>query len=88
VGLAAIFYCLRFQTALFVASYDSQDYGGGIRPRLHTGLYPSEHGVTNMTVAGQRFGKHISEVMQDLRCWVAGRLVRFVAKDITHIITE
>jgi hypothetical protein len=23
---------------LFVASYDSQGYGGGIRPRLHTGL--------------------------------------------------
>jgi hypothetical protein len=23
--------------SLFVASYDSQDYGGGIRPRLHTG---------------------------------------------------
>jgi hypothetical protein len=22
---------------LFVASYDSQEYGGGIRPRLHTG---------------------------------------------------
>jgi hypothetical protein len=24
--------------SLFVASYDSQRYGGGIRPRLHTGL--------------------------------------------------
>jgi hypothetical protein len=32
-----IFYCLRFETSLFVASYDSQGYGGGIRPRLHTG---------------------------------------------------
>jgi hypothetical protein len=38
VGLAIIFYCLRFETSLFVASYDSQGYGGGIRPRLHTGL--------------------------------------------------
>jgi hypothetical protein len=28
-------YCLRFETSLFVASYDSQGYGGGIRPRLH-----------------------------------------------------
>jgi hypothetical protein len=37
VGLVAIFYCLRFETSLFVASYDSQGYGGGIRPRLHTG---------------------------------------------------
>jgi hypothetical protein len=32
-----IFYCLRFKTSLFVASYDSQGHGGGIRPRLHTG---------------------------------------------------
>jgi hypothetical protein len=36
--LATIFYCLRFETSLFVASYDSQGHGGGIRPRLHTGL--------------------------------------------------
>jgi hypothetical protein len=37
VGLVAIFYCLGFETSLFVASYDSQGHGGGIRPRLHTG---------------------------------------------------
>jgi hypothetical protein len=37
VGLVAIFYCLRFETSLFVASYDSQCHGEGIRPRLHTG---------------------------------------------------
>jgi hypothetical protein len=36
VGLATIFYCLRF--FLFVASYDSQGYGGGIGPRLHAGV--------------------------------------------------
>jgi hypothetical protein len=34
--LATIFYCLRFETSLFVASYDSQGDGGSIRPRLHT----------------------------------------------------
>jgi hypothetical protein len=28
--------------SLFVASYDSQGYGGGIRPRLHAGLIPAE----------------------------------------------
>jgi hypothetical protein len=33
VGLVTILYCLRF-----VASYDSQGYGGGNRPRLHTGF--------------------------------------------------
>jgi hypothetical protein len=37
VGFATIFYCLRFETSLFLASYDSQGYDGGIRPRHHTG---------------------------------------------------
>jgi hypothetical protein len=31
LGLATIFYCLRFETSLFVVSYDSQGHGGGIR---------------------------------------------------------
>jgi hypothetical protein len=35
--LSTIFYCLRFETSLFVASYDSQGHSGGIRSRLHTG---------------------------------------------------
>jgi hypothetical protein len=38
VELATIFYYLTFETALFVASYGSQGYDGGIRPRLHTGV--------------------------------------------------
>jgi hypothetical protein len=33
LGLETIFYCLRFETSLFVTSYDSQGHGGGIRPR-------------------------------------------------------
>jgi hypothetical protein len=37
LGLATIFYCLQFETSLFIASYDSQGHGEGIRPRLHTG---------------------------------------------------
>jgi hypothetical protein len=37
LGLATIFYCVRFETSFFVASYDSQGHGGGIRPRLYTG---------------------------------------------------
>jgi hypothetical protein len=36
LDLATIFYCPSFETSLFVASYDSQGHGGGIRPRLHT----------------------------------------------------
>jgi hypothetical protein len=37
LGFATVFYCLKFETSLFVASYDSQGHGGDIRPRLHTG---------------------------------------------------
>jgi hypothetical protein len=37
VGVATIFYCLRYEIPLYVASYDSQGYGESIRPRLHTG---------------------------------------------------
>jgi hypothetical protein len=40
LGLATIFYCLRFETSLFVASYDSHGHGGGIRRRLHMGYCP------------------------------------------------
>jgi hypothetical protein len=39
VGLVTIFYCLIFETSLFVASYDSQGHGGGIRLHLHTGEF-------------------------------------------------
>jgi hypothetical protein len=38
LGLETIFYCFRFETSLFVASYDSQGHGGDIRPRLHKGV--------------------------------------------------
>jgi hypothetical protein len=34
LGLATIFYCLQFETSLFVASYDSQGHDESIRPRL------------------------------------------------------
>jgi hypothetical protein len=37
MGLATIFYCLGFETSLFIPCYDSQGHGGGIRPRLHAG---------------------------------------------------
>jgi hypothetical protein len=35
LAIILVFYSLMFETSLFVASYDSQGYGGGIRPRLH-----------------------------------------------------
>jgi hypothetical protein len=41
-GTRDIFYCLRFETSIFVSSYDSQGYGRSIRPRLHKGLAGSK----------------------------------------------
>jgi hypothetical protein len=38
LDLATTFYSHSFETSLFVASYDSQGHGAGIRPRLHTGM--------------------------------------------------
>jgi hypothetical protein len=38
MGLVTIFYCLRFEISLFIASYNSHGYSGSIRPCLHTGL--------------------------------------------------
>jgi hypothetical protein len=48
LGLATIFYCLIFETSLFVASYDSQDHGRGMRPHLHTGL--ADDWLTTLTL--------------------------------------
>jgi hypothetical protein len=53
VGLATIFYCLRFETSLFIASYDSQGYGGSIRPRLHTGRLVNQKGERFMRIEGK-----------------------------------
>jgi hypothetical protein len=55
VELAAIFYFIRFETSLFVASYDSQGYGGGIRPRLHT--VKSSQSQSHIATDGQSISK-------------------------------
>jgi hypothetical protein len=66
-------YCLRFETSLFVASYDSQGHGGGIRSRLHTGIQlllalaslyrlGSDHSTENISVAQQWiYANHIKD---------------------------
>jgi hypothetical protein len=56
VGLATKFYCLRFETSLFVAPYDLQGHGGGIRPRhrlscLRSSLYSLGSDSTENTVS-------------------------------------
>jgi hypothetical protein len=50
LGLVTISYSLRFGTSLFVASYDSQDYGGVIRLRLHTGACQFSTDSLNITI--------------------------------------
>jgi hypothetical protein len=58
LGLATIFYCLRFETSLFVASYDSQGHGGGIRSRLHTGMSDLIIFCTSYIVSRRTYRKH------------------------------
>jgi hypothetical protein len=49
LGPHTIFYCLRFETSLFVSSYDSQGHGGGIRPRLHMGCCLGRRAEQNLS---------------------------------------
>jgi hypothetical protein len=62
LGLATVFYCLRFETFLFVASYDSQGHGGGIRPRLHTGLIGVLQTDSHYIASGRIHRKHVPRV--------------------------
>jgi hypothetical protein len=55
LGLATTFCCLGFEISFFVAFYDSQGHGGGIRPRLHTGI---EHIAPTVLVITTRHGPH------------------------------
>jgi hypothetical protein len=82
LGLASIFYCLRFETSLYVASYDSQGHGGGIRSRLHTGRltprslyrrgnstrYPLDRRLGGPQNQSRRRGKEIN-LASDLYWW-------------------
>jgi hypothetical protein len=75
VGLATIFYtyCLRFDSSLFVASYDSQGYGGGIRSRLlHTGVSVSSVSHSLKTVLRELNRGHLIE---GLGCRAKGLVV-------------
>jgi hypothetical protein len=53
VGLATIFYCLRFETSLFITSYHSQGYGGGIRLHLHISHPRSSGGRRRLSTRGR-----------------------------------
>jgi hypothetical protein len=59
--LATIFYCIWFETSIFVSSYDSQSHGGGIRPRLNTGWTTNSLFHTVLLITS-RYGTHKSTV--------------------------
>jgi hypothetical protein len=42
MGLVTVFYRLRYETSLSVASYYSQGHGGDIQPRLYMGILMAE----------------------------------------------
>jgi hypothetical protein len=73
-------YTSKHQTlgSLFVASYDSQGYGGGIRPRLHTGklLYDDRKSV--------RVGPNIKHRFQQFLSCCVGYL--FPRKPVCHVL--
>jgi hypothetical protein len=79
VGLATIFYCLRFETSLLVASYNPQGYGGDVLPRLHTGVCVSSVSHSRKTVLRELIRKQLDEQFDSFV--VAQRLV--VATRIT-----
>jgi hypothetical protein len=68
VGLVAISYCLRFETSLFVACYDSQGHGGGIRPRLHTGSWSTTLFCTTYIFSKWTHRKHVHCLAMEAYC--------------------
>jgi hypothetical protein len=89
LGLATIFYCLRFETSFFVASYDSHGHGACIPSRLHTGrsqfpspysLIPSRHGPRTENTAPLLLhgADHIENKSRD-NC-LASSLVRWLLR--------
>jgi hypothetical protein len=81
LGLVTIFYCLRFETSPFVASYDSQGNGGGIRPRPHwvdsvslRQLFANWIGDTLSRVRFIRCNENDNSVVQETSGYVAVRI--------------
>jgi hypothetical protein len=72
MGLVTIFYCLRFETSLFVPNCDSQ----GIRSRVHTGFNGSWAGPRY--IASARTKQKTS--FQQFCCWVTSLSTRTLQK--------
>jgi hypothetical protein len=80
VGLVTIFYCLRFDTSLFVASYDSQGYGGGIRTRLHTGWLTQSITCSPFILRGEPNTEHYLQHFPLLRVYPLLRKHMLISK--------
>jgi hypothetical protein len=65
MGLAFIFYSLRFETSLVAASYDSQGKGGRIRLRLHRG---ATRDAETVLVIISRHGPHRKHRTSTVAC--------------------
>jgi hypothetical protein len=61
VRFVTLFYCLRFNTSLFFASYDSRGYGGSIRARLHMGYCRFSAELLFITISHWPNRKHLSQ---------------------------
>jgi hypothetical protein len=76
VELATMSYCLRFETSVFVARYDSQGYGAGIRPHLHTGdinisltaaTYIPDTRLYHWEITGKAYNKNCKKACMHLK---------------------
>jgi hypothetical protein len=81
-----------FETSFFIASYDSQSYGGGIRPILHTGVTPTQLTVYHITSRIGPHGKHRSSIALQLfprehvylrsRCSAPGHVYMLILRSV------
>jgi hypothetical protein len=87
LGLVTIFYCLRFETSLFVASYDSQGHGGGVRTRLHRmiALYRLRTDRTGNSVVLFVSAYRTENISRGTYCCVFTSELRSNGRDADHI---
>jgi hypothetical protein len=83
VGLATIFYWLRFEISIFVYSYDSLGYGGGIRPCLHTGMR-TKNGKTTAEQIKKKSGRN--EKQKNILCLSFTKMVPYI--DHYHVLPK
>jgi hypothetical protein len=89
LGLATVFYCLRFETSHFVASYDSQGHGRGIRPRLHTGKSGGNMFILSLHILGadpKEYTASSNSSIVVMGCCLAIYLISFRGNVVTGLL--